>query len=300
MAVTFKDIDLLSQKSAVAGTEKLEVSDTEYITPAQIIKPVKDVTDYLLENMSLDGLTRYKKQINSSGSWASYYSSDPDSCVLLPITPGEKYQITGSGSSAGYFAILAESSPTSGSASFATGYSSRLSMSENNNFYEFVAPSDAASIYLLLVNHSGATYDFVVYHLKALASYEQTSNKVTSMSSSSTDEQYPSAKCVYDAIQSAGGGVSDVTLGGSSVVSSGVAVLPAYPTTLPASDVYSWAKASTKPTYTASEVGALPASTSIPANTSDLNNDSGFKKITISSSEPTSSDGSNGDIWIVI
>lgn len=33
-------------------------------------------------------------------------------------------------------------------------------------------------------------------------------------------------------------------------------VLPAYPTTLPASDVSAWAKADTKPTYTASEVGA--------------------------------------------
>lgn len=31
--------------------------------------------------------------------------------------------------------------------------------------------------------------------------------------------------------------------------------LPAYPTTLPASDVYAWAKAATKPAYTASEVG---------------------------------------------
>lgn len=31
------------------------------------------------------------------------------------------------------------------------------------------------------------------------------------------------------------------------------------PTSLPASDVYSWAKASSKPTYTASEVGAAPA-----------------------------------------
>lgn len=46
--------------------------------------------------------------------------------------------------------------------------------------------------------------------------------------------------------------------------SSGVVSLPAYPTTLPASDVSAWAKASTKPTYTASEVGALPSTTSIP------------------------------------
>ena len=40
--------------------------------------------------------------------------------------------------------------------------------------------------------------------------------------------------------------------------------------------VPSWAKASTKPSYTASEVGALPASTVIPTKTSDLTNDSGF------------------------
>lgn len=40
--------------------------------------------------------------------------------------------------------------------------------------------------------------------------------------------------------------------------------------------VPAWAKASTKPTYTASEVGALPSSTFIPSKTSDLTNDSGF------------------------
>ena len=40
--------------------------------------------------------------------------------------------------------------------------------------------------------------------------------------------------------------------------------------------VPSWAKASTKPTYTASEVGALPSTTAIPSKTSDLTNDSGF------------------------
>lgn len=42
------------------------------------------------------------------------------------------------------------------------------------------------------------------------------------------------------------------------------------------SDIAAWAKASTKPTYTASEVGALPSTTTIPIKTSDLTNDSGF------------------------
>lgn len=40
--------------------------------------------------------------------------------------------------------------------------------------------------------------------------------------------------------------------------------------------VPAWAKSANKPTYTASEVGALPDTTTIPTNTSDLNNDSGF------------------------
>ena len=37
-----------------------------------------------------------------------------------------------------------------------------------------------------------------------------------------------------------------------------------------------WAKSATKPTYTASEVGALPDKTTIPTKTSDLTNDSGY------------------------
>lgn len=52
------------------------------------------------------------------------------------------------------------------------------------------------------------------------------------------------------------GTVTQVKVGTSAYnPSSGVVSLPAYPTSLPASDVYSWAKASSKPTYTASEVG---------------------------------------------
>lgn len=42
-------------------------------------------------------------------------------------------------------------------------------------------------------------------------------------------------------------------------------------------DISAWAKASTKPTYTASEVGALPSTTAIPSKVSDLTNDSGFQ-----------------------
>lgn len=39
-----------------------------------------------------------------------------------------------------------------------------------------------------------------------------------------------------------------------------------------------WVNSSTKPSYTAAEVGALPSTTTIPSKTSELNNDSGFVK----------------------
>lgn len=65
------------------------------------------------------------------------------------------------------------------------------------------------------------------------------------------------------AATSAQGGKADTAVQSVKITSSGSelkngtsVVLPAYPTTLPASDVYSWAKAKTKPTYTAAEVGA--------------------------------------------
>lgn len=42
------------------------------------------------------------------------------------------------------------------------------------------------------------------------------------------------------------------------------------------SDIAEWAKQPQKPTYTAKEVGALPASTKIPSKVSELENDSKF------------------------
>lgn len=36
MAVTYKDIDLLTQKASAAGTEKIPVSDTQYLSAEQI------------------------------------------------------------------------------------------------------------------------------------------------------------------------------------------------------------------------------------------------------------------------
>lgn len=70
--------------------------------------------------------------------------------------------------------------------------------------------------------------------------------------------------------------VQSVKIGTTEYKSGTTVTLPSYPTTLPASDVPSWAKQNTKPTYTASEVGALPNTTKlsdfgVTANIDEIN-----------------------------
>ena len=76
------------------------------------------------------------------------------------------------------------------------------------------------------------------------------------------------------AATSAQGGKADtavqsvkITSSGSELKSGTSVILPAYPTTLPASDVSAWAKAATKPTYTAAEVGAATSAQGGKADT---------------------------------
>jgi len=72
------------------------------------------------------------------------------------------------------------------------------------------------------------------------------------------------------------GTITGITMNGSSKGTSGVVNLGTIVTAETDPTVPSWAKEPTKPAYTASEVGALPDSTVIPAKVSDLTNDSGF------------------------
>ena len=47
---TYKDINLLTQKAAMSGTEKLPVSDTEFITPEQITEEVAENSGFYTED----------------------------------------------------------------------------------------------------------------------------------------------------------------------------------------------------------------------------------------------------------
>lgn len=62
--------------------------------------------------------------------------------------------------------------------------------------------------------------------------------------------------------------VQSVKIGTKEYKSGTTVTLPSYPTTLPASDVYAWAKASEKPTYTKSEVGLGNVDNTADANKS--------------------------------
>lgn len=70
------------------------------------------------------------------------------------------------------------------------------------------------------------------------------------------------ASAVGRLLDMAGASVQGVKLGTTTQTmdANNIITLPAYPTTLPASDVSPWAKAASKPTYTATEVGAYSKS----------------------------------------
>lgn len=106
---------------------------------------------------------------------------------------------------------------------------------------------------------TATTGDAVILHKPTLAivatsgSYNDLTNKPTIPTESTVEG--------WGFIKQTSGGVNSVKVGSTTYNSSnGIVSLPAYPTTLPASDVSAWAKASTKPTYTASEVGAATES----------------------------------------
>lgn len=74
-----------------------------------------------------------------------------------------------------------------------------------NGAWMFLPPFVGASIFNLATSQN-LTYDGTNWGAGDASGYEVTSNKVTSISAQSNDSQYPSAKCVYDAIQAGGGG----------------------------------------------------------------------------------------------
>lgn len=87
--MTYKDIDQLSQKSSVAGTEKIPVSDTQYLTPAQIATSKQvHLTDEGDMPASPDASTLYLIDDDGGGGNANIVHLEDES--EMPANPNPK------------------------------------------------------------------------------------------------------------------------------------------------------------------------------------------------------------------
>lgn len=268
MAVTYKDINQLTQKGTVAGTEKLPVSDTQFITPAQIV--ANDEKFYFMAGssshsgngtsgqylstkwegtipgitvpinglkiayriatntgvatagavLSIDGGTTYHPVVYNVNSVISTRYS-VGSTILLTynntqtasayLTSNTKTTITGCWQAMDYdantdtkqreyvssdnveYPITTRYATTSGSSYYAEygRYSEGVTLNPS---------TDTITASKFKVTGGTSSQFLKADGTKDSNTYENSSNKVTALSSSSTDTQYPSAKCVYDLI----------------------------------------------------------------------------------------------------
>lgn len=83
MAVTYKDVSLLTQKASVAGTEKIPVSETNYITPKQIADSVP--VDSVLSSSSQNAIQN--KVVYSEFNKVAYLgSAEGEVEMVIPDT----------------------------------------------------------------------------------------------------------------------------------------------------------------------------------------------------------------------
>ena len=277
MAITHKDINLLTQKATIAGTEKIPISDTEYVTPNQIASlgggGVSDVTlggTSVVSNgvavlPSYPDITGKQDVIDSSNKLgyelvdtsALQQKSSVDGTEEIPVS-GTEY-ITPTQTVIGGSAKTTLTPFETVSGKWIDLYGNEQSQSSMSYWKYNVTP--------------GKTYLFGGRY----GSNMSTAKFVTWFNRNFTFISYEPY---------GGNGESTVSYSDQPVV----APANAFYLVLNIQNYYD-----DSGRYYLKAVGDI-----IPGKTSELINDSGFKKITISSSEPTSSDGSDGDIWIVI
>lgn len=96
--------------------------------------------------------------IQADGTWAYTSTANAQSCVLIPITPGETYRVVAGQTRGQFYALLAsDTKSANATADFCDGETGRrlvnIGMTE-----DFTAPADAAFCYLVKKSASG-TYD---------------------------------------------------------------------------------------------------------------------------------------------
>ena len=127
MSVTYKDIDQLSQKSSIAGTEKIPVSDTQYLTPAQIATSKQvHLTD--------------ESEMPASPDASTLYLIDDDGSGISDVT-------------------LGGSSVVSNGVAVLPAYPTTVaSMTDASNYPKYVLLADEAAYTALATKDSGTLY----------------------------------------------------------------------------------------------------------------------------------------------
>lgn len=241
--------DLMPKPNGVTGGHL-----ASFTLDGSVIDSGKSVSDFATASQGALADTAYQKP--STGIPASDLASGviPQPEVFVATVNRTTYQEVADALSEGKVVIAVVSNKTY--------HYAGLSLYNDYMFFSFLEQSYS----YIGVNSSD------LWYMSPASDLEFTYNKVTSISSSSTDIQYPSAKCVYDTLldyvqksQTSGllkndgtvdttqygtyskpsGGipasdlasgvipsvpVQDVTVGGTSVVSSGTAAIPAIPT----------------------------------------------------------------------
>lgn len=259
MAVSYKDINELTQKSSVVGTEKLPISDTQYITPDQIAA-LGIIGDGVEEIVTL-----------TNAEYQALTTKDPNTIyIVTDVDPGG-----GGGGGGSIDSIVMNGDAvtvTGGVADLGTvitqhqdisGKADKVSNSTNGNFAG--------------LNASGNLTDSGHNHSDYQAALVSGTNIKTVNSTSLL-------------------GSGDVSVGTYSKPSGGIPatdLASAVQTSLGKADTALQSYTETDPVFSASAAHGI--------SSTDINNwNAKQKAITVSTSEPTSSDGSDGDIWIVI
>ena len=124
-----------------------------------------------------------------------------------------------------------------------------------NKYIEYIYTGDTAKDYNAANWEKLGEYKANVDLTPYLKSTDASNTYLTKTAASSTYQ----AKGSYAAASHTHNYLSSLVVGSTTYnVSGNKVTIPAYPTTLPASDVKAWAKADTKPSYTWSEIGSKP------------------------------------------
>lgn len=227
MSVVYKDIDDLSQKSSVAGTEKIPVSDTEYITPGQIVSsaiqsfseadPVfsasaaAGITSSDITNWNLKGNAKIFYGTSTSNQSTSYKYVDCSNFNSSDLADGVLLHVR----------FIYNNTVSSPGINIANHYASIKKIYNG----ELVA----ATRYDIVAGAS-ILFEYRQYDDYWLIIASSIAEELPNVTTSDNGKVLSVVSGKWEASTIASGEVSDVTVGGTSVVSNGVAAVPAIPT----------------------------------------------------------------------